>query len=108
MNGFGPKTTWAWNSPNLQCWHKPPQANYAMYKYAQVFNNASTMLANQVDMFTDMPADTLFADRPYILNAYIAGFYGLKGLYELAGQTVPSNVTNELNRLLALRVQSME
>lgn len=87
---------------------------YAMWKYAQIvpsdavsiYNLAKTKL--QVPM-PDPPIVDYFKQYPYELNAWIAGYTGFLELQELAGMDgvdsqLRTNVTNELNRLLQLRV----
>jgi hypothetical protein len=55
--------------------------------------------------------DALLRERPYELNAYIAGYYGFLQLQQLAGMqntdaTLRNKITQELNRLRNLRVNT--
>jgi hypothetical protein len=60
----------------------------------------------------EVPADTSnFTEAPWENNAYIAGYIGFLRLQELAGRTTAdgalrTQVTNELNRLLAMRANN--
>jgi outer membrane protein assembly factor BamB len=95
-------------------WYYPQFNFYAMWKYALViptqagrlYDLAKTKLQVPVP---DMGTASYFQDRPYELNAYIAGYNGFLRLQELAGRTTQDSqlrtqVTNELNRLNALWV----
>jgi outer membrane protein assembly factor BamB len=97
-------------------WQYPPINFYALWKYVGVVpedTNKAYELAKS-KLAVPVPAmatnDYLF-QRPYEHNAYIAGYIGFLELQELAGRTVQDSalrtqVTNELNRLLALRAQT--
>jgi outer membrane protein assembly factor BamB len=96
-------------------WFYPPHNFYAMWKYVQhvapaqagrAYDLAKTKL--QVPVPAIATAD-YFRERPYELNAFIAGYVGFLRLQELAGRTsqdaqLRTQVTNELNRLYQLRV----
>ncbi|MBM4028668.1 MAG: hypothetical protein FJ280_25215 [Planctomycetes bacterium] len=51
-----------------------------------------------------MPAGSFLADKPHLLNCYIAGYYGLLGLGELAGEPRDATVAQWLEAALARRV----
>ncbi|MCA9917803.1 MAG: PQQ-binding-like beta-propeller repeat protein [Anaerolineales bacterium] len=97
-----------WNREGA--WGRNPFAWYALWKYAEEFGGASTILADSqsffMDEFNNQPSDTLLLNMPLMHNAYIAGYVGYTELQKLAGQTPSSSVTNELNRLLALRANN--
>lgn len=96
-------------------WFYPQHNFYAMWKYVanvapnlagQAYDQAKTKL--QVPL-PDMPTSTWLRERPFELNAYIAGYYGFLRLQEAANRTsqdaaLRTQVQNELNRLYALRV----
>lgn len=96
-------------------WYYPPHNFYALWKYVQ--NVAPAQAGRAYDLAktklqVPVPAiatTTYFQDKPYELNAYIAGYVGFLRLQELAGRTTQdatlrTQVTNELNRLYPLRV----
>lgn len=91
-------------------WGRNPFAWYALWKYAEEFGGANAIFsASQsafLDEFNNQPSDNLLLKMPLMHNAYIAGYIGYLQLQQLAGQSPASNVTNELNRLLALRANN--
>lgn len=103
----GPGTRWAWQYP--------PHNFYALWQYAQVFPQQAGPAYNLAKSRLQVPvpdiATTDFFRRwPWQLNAYIAGYTGFLELQSLAGMSgqdaaLRTQVTNELNRLKALRVQ---
>lgn len=105
---FGLKNGGGWNGEGA--WGRNPFGWYALWKYAEEFGGASGILsASQsafMEEFNNQPSDTLLLNMPLIHNAYIAGYIGYTELQKLAGQTPSSSVTNELNRLLALRANN--
>ncbi len=97
-------------------WPYPPLNIYALWKYALVapedvqtaYSQAKSKLV--VPVPANATNDYLY-QRPFEHNAYIAGYYGFLQLQTLAGKTtvdtsLRTSVTNELNRLLNLRVQN--
>jgi hypothetical protein len=100
-----------------------PNNLYAMWKYAaivapedtqRIYQRAKEILTTGRCENTDCthvppPADDArLIQRPFELNAYIAGYQGFLKLQELAGQQIQDSqlrdsVTSELNRLNALR-----
>ena len=96
-------------------WSYPQHNFYALWKYVQyvspaqagrVYDLAKTKLQVPVPAMADA---AYFRERPYELNAYIAGYVGFLRLQELAGRVnqdsqLRTQVTNELNRLYQLRV----
>lgn len=97
-----------WNGEGV--WGRNPFGWYALWKYAEVFGGASSILSASQSAFTEefnnQPSDTLLLNMPLVHNAYIAGYIGYTELQRLAGQTPSSSVNNELNRLLALRANN--
>ena len=91
-------------------WGRNPFAWYALWKYAEEFGGASSILsASQtafLDEFNAQPSDNFLLNMPLMHNAYIAGYIGYVELQQLAGQSPSSSVNNELNRLLALRANN--
>lgn len=95
-------------------WRYPQHNFYAMWKYAQIFGAEAGRVYDLAKSKLEVPVSSFattdyFRDRPFELNAYIAGYFGFLELQELAGRTtvdatLRTQVTNELNRLLALRV----
>ncbi len=81
----------------------PPHANYALYQYAKVFGNASSLVSRLRSLST--PSDASLIEYPWAHNAYIAGYAGIVGLKGLAGQSDPT-AEAELNRLLQLRANN--
>jgi hypothetical protein len=97
-------------------WEYPQHNFYAMWKYAQIFpgqaNLAYSLAKEKIHVpVPPLPVPDYFDQKPYELNAYIAGYIGFLELQELAGQSgtdsqLRSSVTNELNRLLQLRANT--
>lgn len=96
-------------------WEYPPFNFYAMWKYAQIFPNDAGRIYDlarskiNVQWSASLSNDR-FRERPFEHNAYLAGYYGFLRLQEMAGRTTQdaqlrTQVTNEYNRLLALRAQ---
>ena len=52
------------------------------------------------------PEDSYLIEYPYVLNAYIAGYWGYLELENLATGTETRSIRDELNRLLSLRVNN--
>jgi hypothetical protein len=96
-------------------WSYPPHNYYALWKYVQhvapsragrVYDLAKTKLQVPVPSIADT---SYFREKPYELNAYIAGYTGFLRLQELTGRTTQDSqlrtqVTHELDRLYQLRV----
>lgn len=108
-----PKTTWpgyGWS------WQYPQHNIYAMWKYAQIFPADAVRVYTLAKNVLQAPvpssaSNDFFAQRPFELNAYIAGYIGFLRLQEVAGKTsedsqLRTTVTNELNRLQQLRASA--
>jgi outer membrane protein assembly factor BamB len=85
-------------------WTFPPHMFYALWKYAAATGNAATIFNATKDRLETPPSDAYLGDYPYVLNAYIAGYWGYLELQKLAGKPETASVRAQLNRLLALRV----
>jgi outer membrane protein assembly factor BamB len=106
--------------------HANPNNFYALYKYAQnvapenvqsIYQLAVNELTTGDCLSTDCTVvppsatDSALIQKPYELNAYLAGYVGFLKLQELAGKTTQDSslrtkMTNEYNRLLALRLNN--
>lgn len=95
-------------------WDYPPHNFYAMWKYAEIFpadaGHVYELAKSRLQVPVPQNATTdRFREKPYELNAYIAGYIGFLELQELAGRTdddgqLRTSVSNELDRLLQLRI----
>ena len=95
-------------------WQYPPQNIYGMWKYAQIVpQNASQIYAlAKSKLAVPVPAmanTEYFRQKPYELNAYIAGYVGFLELQNMAGMAgtdapLRTRVNTEMNRLEQLRV----
>ena len=112
LGNFPPST----RSPYF-AWEYPQHNFYAMWKYAEIVPDDASRayeLAKsklQVPLPTSLPIPDYFDQRPFELNAYIAGYVGFLELQELAGMdgtdsALRSQVSAELDRLLALRANT--
>jgi outer membrane protein assembly factor BamB len=95
-------------------WQYPPHNIYAMWKYAEIFRSDAGRVYDiakgviQVPV-PDMATSEYFKQRPFELNAYIAGYIGFLELQDLAGRAgadaqLRASVVAERDRLLNLRV----
>jgi hypothetical protein len=94
-------------------WQYPQHNFYAMWKYAEIFPDQAAHVYDlakgklQVPL-PPFPAEDYLLQQPYEHNAWIAGYIGFLELQELAGMegadaALRSQVSNELDRILALR-----
>jgi hypothetical protein len=113
-----PKNTWA----GYGCSCQYPQQNfYAMWKYALVFPSDVGRIYELAKSKLEVPVPSTshggvsinewFAQRPFEVNTWIAGYIGFLKLQELAGKTTADSqlrtaVTNELNRLQQFRANT--
>jgi len=97
-------------------WYYPQHNFYAMWKYAQIFPQDAVRVYElaksklQVPLPT-MPVADYYTNRPFEINAYIAGYTGFLQLQQMAGKVnedsaLRTQVNNELNRLLQLRAST--
>ncbi|MCC9078136.1 PQQ-like beta-propeller repeat protein [Litorilinea aerophila] len=104
----GPGFTWTY-----------PQVNfYALWQYARLFperaSEAYDLAKSRLQVpLPNGPADDYYAQQPYELNGYIAGYLGFLGLQELAGAAqadaaLRSQVQQELDRLIQLRIDTFD
>jgi len=94
-------------------WSYPQHNFYALWKYAKLFPEqiepSYAVAKSKIEVpVPQTPVEDYFDQRPYELNAYIAGYIGFLELQSLAGMDtvdvqLRSQVNNELNRLLDLR-----
>ena len=99
-------------------WNYPPHNFYAMWNYAQIFPQDAGLVYDLAKSKLQVPVPQplvpgWFSERPFEYNAYIAGYIGFLNLQTLAGRTVVDSqlrtqVNNELNRLLQLRINTFE
>ena len=87
----------------------PPYAFYSANLYAQIFGGAQTILNSMKDNTGNSkleapPSDSYLVSKPYILNAYIAGYAGYLGLEKLATNSESSNIRSIYSHLVDLRV----
>ena len=104
--------------PNVRAgrfsWEYPPHNFYAMWKYVEIFPDQATTAYNLAKSKLVVPVPShvtndYFSQKPFELNAHIAGYIGFLELQTAAGMTgtdasLRNSVTNELDRLLQLRV----
>ena len=86
-------------------WQRNPYHFYALWKYAERFGNASAIYQASRDTLETPPADEILLKMPFVHNAFIAGYLGYLELEQLAGEPETTIVRNELDRLMALRVE---
>jgi hypothetical protein len=101
------------NSESRWSWAYPPFNFYALWKYVQIVPGEALTAYNQARSRLAVPVpagatNSYLQERPYELNAYIAGYFGFLRLQELAGRSAADSqlrtqVTNEYNRLVQLR-----
>jgi hypothetical protein len=97
---YGPRT----RNYNFVAWKLNPFAFYAMWKYAEVFDNAHYLYNESKDKLDLPPTDSYLIEMPHVHNAFIAGYWGYLELEKLAGYPESSDVRAELDRLMELRV----
>jgi outer membrane protein assembly factor BamB len=91
---------------------------YGMWKYAQIFPAKALEVYNQAKTKVTLPpaaSDATILEQPWIIHGYISGYYGFLQLQTLAGRESESvngwtrtQIQNELNRLMQLRVNGFE
>ncbi|MEM7332429.1 MAG: PQQ-binding-like beta-propeller repeat protein [Chloroflexota bacterium] len=109
LNDYAPQTKLS----GFEGWQINPFNIYAVWLYAEEFGGATTQLNNikanptLMNTLTAIPADSIFEEKPFVLNAYIAGFTGYINLAQLAGSS--ENLSSKqatLNALLAKRANT--
>jgi len=96
-------------SPRAMCvfYQFPPQAAYAMWKYAQVFGGAEELLEQARRVIRDpVPDDKALNEFCYIANAFIAGYVGYLNLEKMAGKPESADIRQQLDRLMKLRADN--
>lgn len=94
-------------------WSYPQYNFYAMWKYSLLFPEDLGRMYDLAKSKIEAPVlsyvtDEYLMEKPWVHNAYIAGYIGFLELQELAGKTdedsqLRTTVSNELDRLLELR-----
>jgi hypothetical protein len=97
-------------------WRYPQHNFYAMWKYAQIFPADASRVYDLAKSELEVPVNSqatndYLAQKPWVHNAYIAGYIGFLNLQELAGRSSADSqlrqaVMNELNRLQNLRANT--
>jgi outer membrane protein assembly factor BamB len=96
------------NSPSYPGWNWPPQTFYALWKYAQIVGNASTIFNRCKSLLTAPPSQATLLQFPEAHNAWIAGYVGYIELAKLAGNTTEANNKQAtLNSLLSSRAANL-
>lgn len=85
-------------------WRYDPNNFYILWKYAELFGGASMIFNASKYRLDDVPADSYLLDFPHVHNAFINGYMGYLELEKLAGYPESTDVRNQLNHLLTLRV----
>lgn len=107
------------NSNSKFSWTYPPFNFYALWKYTEIVpeDTARAYQLSKSELQVPVPGlagdNQYLLDRPYEINAYIAGYIGFLELQTKAGKSsedssLRNQVTNELNRLISLRVQNFD
>jgi len=112
IENFGPIQ----NSNPKFSWYYPQYNFYALWKYVQIVpeDTATAYQLSKSRLIVPVPVlatNDYLMQRPYEINAYVAGYTGFLELQSLAGMAgqdsaLRTTVTNELNRLINLRVQN--
>ncbi len=91
-------------------WNFNPFAFYALWMYADEFGNAAQIFADAkasaslMSSFNKIPTNEVFAEMPFVHNAYIAAYVGYINLAQLAGSGEDLTAKQAtLNSLLSLR-----
>lgn len=84
-------------------WQFPQNNYYYLWKYAQVFGNASSLFNQIRSRLETPPGDSILLDYPQVHNGFIAGYIGYLELQKLAGESETASVRSQLNRMLELR-----
>jgi hypothetical protein len=97
-------------------WLYPQHNFYAMWLYAQIVPEDAVTAYHLAKDYIQVPVpsqatEEWLLERPFELNAYIAGYIGFLNLQELAGAAeqdsqLRNQVTDELNRLLQMRAST--
>jgi len=77
---------------------------YALWKYAEEFGGAETLYNESRNRLPSPPDDSVLQERPYLHNAFIAGYLGYLELEKLAGQSETSSVRDTYDQLLLKRI----
>lgn len=84
----------------------PPDSFYGAWKYAEVFTSEAKSLYDLMKAKLETPpSDSYLLSKPYIHNAYIAGYLGFLELEHLAGNPISTNKKQILDHLKTLRAE---
>ncbi|HEX9117423.1 MAG TPA: hypothetical protein VGA61_15245, partial [Anaerolineae bacterium] len=102
-----------WSSYDFPGWGQhfggtniPPDAFYALWKYAAAFGNAKSIFDASQGRLSRVPTDAALTAAPHVHNAFIAGYWGYLELQKLAGYAEDSSIRATLNHLLSLRASN--
>jgi outer membrane protein assembly factor BamB len=89
----------------------PPFSFYGAWRYAQIVGNNDPAFAKNIfDLMSsklEAPlSDSIFIEKPYWLNLYIAGYKGYLELQKLAGYSQDQNKLATYQHMLDLRVNN--
>jgi hypothetical protein len=99
MANYGPKE----KNNNFDGWEFAPHQFYALWKYAELFGNATAIFDASKTKLPPVPADSVLLEMPHVHNAFIAGYTGYLELEALAGNPPSADVQADLDDLLSLR-----
>ncbi|UCH58582.1 MAG: hypothetical protein JSV61_10210, partial [Anaerolineales bacterium] len=86
----------------------PPFSFYAAWKYAQIVGGDDQLFAKNIfdrmsNKLEPPLSDSVYIQKPYWLNQYIAGYMGYLSLQQLSGYPLNSTVQTRYQHLLDLR-----
>ena len=93
---FGPRRSWF-------TWSLPPHRFYTLWLYAREFGNPRSLFDRFGGSLDLPPEDDDLLREPYILNSFIAGYWGYLELEKMAAQPESKLIRQELERMLKLR-----
>ncbi|GAB4275815.1 MAG: hypothetical protein Kow0080_25590 [Candidatus Promineifilaceae bacterium] len=91
---------------NFDPWSFNPFNFYAVWKYAEEFGGAASLYNQVKNDLPPLPSDATLIEMPFVNNAFIAGYMGYLELEKLAGQPESTQIRNQLNRIMALRINT--
>ncbi len=93
---YGPRRSWF-------TWDLPPHRYYTLWLYAKEFGGAEALFDRLGGRLDPPPDDADLLREPYLLNSFIAGYWGYLELEKMAGQQESALTRQELERMLKLR-----
>jgi hypothetical protein len=91
-------------------WTFNPFNFYALWKYAEIFNNPKeilSLLRSNGNTPKAIPSESFVKSRPHVLNTYIAGYIGYLNLQQMAGESQSSQVKTWLSSSKNMRVNHL-